>query len=195
MTWVKPTGFVDSGGTWSSETSAYDNDTGTYAIETIDAVGWGNYLELTHSAIDCDKVQIWSSYQANMDVVEVDVYYNSGWHSIYSGSITVGAFVEYAIGSTQSVTSVRIRYSTTKKGRWCGVNEVDFNEISVASYYHGLSIQGVGELALCDVGTNPLRIRKGGTTYGIELVETGDPNASAIRIQTGTGVKSIRKYT
>jgi len=67
--------------------------------------------------------------------------------------------------------------------------------IAVAGYYHGLKVQGVGELALCDVASNPLRIRKGGITYGIELVETDDPNASAIRIKTPAGIKSIRKYT
>ncbi len=63
------------------------------------------------------------------------------------------------------------------------------------AYYHGLKVQGVGELALCDVGTHPLRIRKGGTTYGMELVDIEDPNASAIRIKTGAGIKAIRKYT
>jgi len=65
----------------------------------------------------------------------------------------------------------------------------------VPAYYHGLKIQGEGELALCDVGTHPLRIRKGGTTYGIELVATDAPNASRIRIKTGTGIKAIRKYS
>ncbi len=63
------------------------------------------------------------------------------------------------------------------------------------AYYHGLKVQGVGELALCDVGSHPLRVRKGGTTYGVELVETGDPNASKIRIKTSVGIKAIRKYT
>ena len=64
-----------------------------------------------------------------------------------------------------------------------------------AAYYHGLKVQGVGELALCDVGNSPLRIRKGGVTYGMELVDISDPNASAIRIKTGAGIKAIRKYT
>ncbi len=62
-------------------------------------------------------------------------------------------------------------------------------------YYHGLKVQGASELALCDVGTNPLRVRKGGTTYGLELVDTSDPNASTVRIKTGAGTKAIRKYT
>jgi len=65
----------------------------------------------------------------------------------------------------------------------------------VVAYYHSLKVQGEGELALCDVENNPLRIRKGGTTYGIELVATDDPNASRIRIKTETGIKAIRKYT
>ncbi|GAH66116.1 unnamed protein product, partial [marine sediment metagenome] len=65
----------------------------------------------------------------------------------------------------------------------------------VGAYYHGLKVQGEGELALCDVGSHPLRMRKGGTTYGIELVETDDPNASRIRVKTGAGIKAIRKYT
>ncbi|GAG68261.1 unnamed protein product, partial [marine sediment metagenome] len=64
-----------------------------------------------------------------------------------------------------------------------------------SAYYHGLKVQGEGELALCDVDTNPLRIRKGGTTYGLELVATDDPNASRIRVKTGAGVKAIRKYS
>lgn len=63
------------------------------------------------------------------------------------------------------------------------------------AYYHGLKVQGVGELALCDVGTSPLRMRKGSTTYGIVLVATDDPNASGVRVQTGAGMKAIRKYT
>lgn len=71
----------------------------------------------------------------------------------------------------------------------------DADKVYAPTYYHGLKVQGVGELALCDVGTNPLRFRKGGTTYGLELVETTDGNASIIRVKTGAGIKAIRKYT
>lgn len=131
MGWISPTGFVDGGGTWTSEALAYDEDTATYAIENIASVGFGNYIELTHSAINCDKVQVWSSYQANIDLIEIDVYYSDAWNNIYSGAITVGTFVEYAIGSEQSVTAMRIRYRTTKTNRWVGVNEADFNEVGV----------------------------------------------------------------
>lgn len=63
------------------------------------------------------------------------------------------------------------------------------------AYYHGLSVQGEGELALCDAGSNPLRVGKSGVVYGIELVDVSDPNASRIRVRTGSGVKALRKYT
>lgn len=39
------------------------------------------------------------------------------------------------------------------------------------------------------------KVRKGGTTYAVYLVETGDTNASSVRIRTSTGVKSIRLKT
>jgi len=196
MSWISPTGFVDGGVTWADETLAYDENTGTYAYEDISDVGYGNHLELTHSAIFCDKVRIWSGREStNITNTEVDVFYLGGWNNIFSGAGTFDTWVEYPIGSTESVTALRVRYSTDKKGREARLHEADFNEVELAAYYHGMNVQGEGELALCDVGTNPLRIRKDGITYGLELVATDDPNASRIRVQTGTGIKAIRKYT
>ena len=46
----------------------------------------------------------------------------------------------------------------------------------------------IGTLA---VGTNALRIRKGGTTYGIPLIATNDGSACGIRIYDGANVKSV----
>lgn len=62
------------------------------------------------------------------------------------------------------------------------------------AYYSG----GVKELCLVAVADAPsgmggvVKIKKGGTTYAIYLVETTDPNASLVRIKTSTGVKSCR---
>jgi hypothetical protein len=41
--------------------------------------------------------------------------------------------------------------------------------------------------------TSPLRISKGGITYGIILVPTADASASKMRIQTSTEVKAIKQ--
>lgn len=39
------------------------------------------------------------------------------------------------------------------------------------------------------------KIRKGGTTYAVYLVETSDPNASQMRLRTTTGTKAARLKT
>ncbi len=44
-----------------------------------------------------------------------------------------------------------------------------------------------------DPPVSPLRTGKDATTYGIQLVDPSDPNASKLRIQTPTGVKALRK--
>ncbi|MBI5149731.1 MAG: hypothetical protein HZA28_03055 [Candidatus Omnitrophica bacterium] len=44
-----------------------------------------------------------------------------------------------------------------------------------------------------DPPVSQLRVQKNGTTYGIGVVATTDPNASKIRIQTPSGVKALRK--
>lgn len=57
----------------------------------------------------------------------------------------------------------------------------------------------VKELCLVALGDAPAgpqwRIRKGGTDYAVYLVDTTDPNASQVRIETGAGVKAARLKT
>jgi len=140
MGWISPTDFVDSGSVWTNETLAYDEDTGTYAYASALKGDWTNYLELTHTALDCDKIQIWVSILVvNINIIEVDVYYGSVWNNIYSGAITVGQFVEYAIGSTQSVTAVRVRFYSTKASTGgCRVHEADFWEVGITPGWNQL---------------------------------------------------------
>jgi len=116
----------------------------------------------------------------------------------YIRSLMGGGAAPFNVYSWDGTNSV---YSFSNDGgdNWAEYTQNDisyrFTLGEAAGYYHGLKVQGVGELALCDAGVNPLRIRKGGVTYGIELVETSDPNASPIRIKTSAGIKAIRKYT
>ena len=129
--WVSPTGFVDGGSVWTSETLAYDEDTLTFAYVNCPS-GWSDYLELTVAEITCDKVQLWMG-RVNTQVtdVEVDVYYSSAWDNIYSGPIVVGSFQEFPIGSEQSVTAMRIRFFASKASRQADIYEADFNEVSL----------------------------------------------------------------
>ena len=70
--------------------------------------------------------------------------------------------------------------------------------------YSGFKIQKTGstiELCLVAEADAPsgmggvLKIRKGGATYALYLVETSDGNASPVRIRTTTGTKAIRLKT
>jgi hypothetical protein len=62
-------------------------------------------------------------------------------------------------------------------------------------YFMGI----VRELSLVAIGDAPAgdqwRIRKGGTDYAVYLVDTTDPNASPVRVQTDAGVKAARFKT
>ena len=40
-----------------------------------------------------------------------------------------------------------------------------------------------------------IKVNKGGTVYALYLVETGDANASPVRVRTSTGIKSVRLKT
>lgn len=51
-----------------------------------------------------------------------------------------------------------------------------------------ISVEPLGTL------TSPLRIAKDGNIYGIVLIDPGDPNDSGVRIQTGSGIKALRKH-
>lgn len=140
-----------------------------------------------------------SLYENNILVAEImvatDVTSPSG--QLFSATwnanlltMTDGSLVECYVLGTKSGGAPAARATVE-------IGAVEWNVVyeEPGAYYHGLKVQGEGELALCDVGSNSFRIRKGGTTYGVELVAVDDPNASRIRIKTPAGIKAIRKYT
>ncbi len=57
----------------------------------------------------------------------------------------------------------------------------------------------VKELCLVALGDAPAgdqwRVQKNGTTYAVYLVDTTDPNASQVRINTNDGIKAARLKT
>ena len=76
--------------------------------------------------------------------------------------------------------------------------------VSFPTQYDGFYIRREGSsIALCLVATADApsgmggqpRIRKGGVTYAIYLVETTDENASPARLQTSAGTKAVRLKT
>lgn len=129
MGWVSPTGDNDPDSKWDAETSAYDDNEATAAYNQEQE---NYYLELTHEALNCDKIRIMACdfhvdtyYDA---AVIIGVYYSDDWHTIFTGTVTDRTWVEKPIGSTQSVTAVRVTMTDTYYD-FHNLFEVDFWEV------------------------------------------------------------------
>lgn len=128
--WVSP--ISDTANGWIDSSSAWDDNTGTFAYHSTPS-GWGPYLELYHTELQCTKVQgWWGIVNAQVTTIEVDVYYSGAYNNIYSGVIVPGSFQEYEIGSEQAVTAMRVRFYATKAARQAEVYETDFWEVTGA---------------------------------------------------------------
>mgnify|MGYP000452770038 CR=1 FL=1 len=81
--------------------------------------------------------------------------------------------------------------------------DIDAPVVSFPTQFSGLRYYSgtVKELCLVAEADAPTgmggvwKIRKGGTTYAVYLVETSDPDASGVRVRTSSGVKSARLKT
>ena len=115
MAWVSPTGFVDNSD-WRNEARAYDGNTGTRAEEYV-----RGFLDLTRAAIDCSKIRIYCQTYLSLDaVVDIDVYYEGGWHDVFEGVISRNVWVEKSIpAGTKSVSKARVRSASgTEMDLW-----------------------------------------------------------------------------
>ncbi|RLF34307.1 MAG: hypothetical protein DRM98_00895, partial [Thermoplasmata archaeon] len=115
--WISPTGYNDPENTWDNEEKAYDDNTGTKAVFTLTGSGWNewvwtDFLELTHSPIECSKIRFYAWYdQLHCNQIEIYVYYDDSWHPIYSGSFNNKQWVEASLDGVHTVTKAKIRFS------------------------------------------------------------------------------------
>jgi hypothetical protein len=110
--WVSPTGHSDPDNKWTDETSAYDGNLTTYALNN--GGDFNHNLVLTHDAISCDKIRIYCcSYEEEEEVdsnLNIDVYYGGAWHTILDvGNVTKNTWTEVSVGSTQTIAQARIK--------------------------------------------------------------------------------------
>jgi len=142
MAWVNPTSATDTAGTWTDDTLAYDGNTGTFAYSTVNDNT--DALELNIAAISCDKIQIYGCQykksEADVGVV-VDVYYSAGWHNVITATLTANTWTEGAIGSTQTVTAVRITPSGLSAGNLMRLKTSQFNELEDVNLINGYYMQ------------------------------------------------------
>ncbi|MFA5271543.1 MAG: hypothetical protein WC412_04270 [Candidatus Omnitrophota bacterium] len=76
----------------------------------------------------------------------------------------------------------------------CGLSNVsaEDRDIKLRLRDSGLNVPVAVCSAACPV--SPLKIRKGGNTYGIKLVGIGDSSATKIQVKTTAGTKAVKKY-
>ncbi|GAJ09249.1 unnamed protein product, partial [marine sediment metagenome] len=110
MAWVSPTFFNDPDTQWSDEPNAYDEDTGSQALTAPPGDSWSSFLELTHAAINCDKVRFHAPYDASQNSIKLEVFYDGSWHEVYEGVYANNEWVEKDLGGTFPVTAARVSF-------------------------------------------------------------------------------------
>jgi hypothetical protein len=127
--YTSPTNFVDGDSAWSTETNAFDEDTGTLAYSTVVRDTWGSYLELTHAGVSCDSLRVWATITTgDTHLIDIDAYYDAAWHDVYQGNFSEGVWVTYNLDTYHTVTSMRVRmkYSNGSLGGQQRIYEADF---------------------------------------------------------------------
>jgi hypothetical protein len=123
--WVSPTGCSDTEGKWSNEPGAYDRNTGTYASDGSLRVGWGAWIELTYaSAVRSSRVRVNADWWTGaVDAVEVGVYKDGAWLTVWQGAIADCAWTEkeFPIGN---VSKLRFRFRYTRSDYYFWLYEI-----------------------------------------------------------------------
>ena len=110
---TSPTGFVDGASVWTNEGNAYDTDQSTYAQQAnLPSTTWGDYCEFTISSMNIVGIEFTAGgTDATVDQIDVDIYYSSAWHDLYSGAFSRGSQYRYCKAAVAAgVTSVRVRF-------------------------------------------------------------------------------------
>jgi len=139
---------------------------------------------------------------------KLSLYYGGAWRdvlTIYSGAgANWGKTTDEQTGTWNNVTKIRVTgqggcfssgspsaatLANYELRAWGPPNYIDIGLRIKTS--NGIIKIGCKTLE----GAHKLRIRKGGTTYGIPLLATDDASASGVRIFDGSTVKAIKKVT
>lgn len=114
--WVAPNGYNDPNSGWNDETNAYDDDVSSCASTdkyyNILVWKWTEYLELNCPQTSCDKIRFYAWYNDSYcNKIDVDVYYNGGWHDVYEGPYNNYQWEEKSLsGGSYQVTKARVKF-------------------------------------------------------------------------------------
>jgi hypothetical protein len=112
--WVSPTSYNDPAGEWIQEENAYDGDTETDAYTwPILPDSWGNWLELAHNPLLCEKVRFFAEHEVSgISSIDLDVYDSdaSSWIDVYQGDYEDKTWVEKSLDRERMITKARVRF-------------------------------------------------------------------------------------
>lgn len=197
MAWISPTGFVDSDSKWTNEARIYDGSVGTSALcSGVTKNNYSSYIEITHAAMICEKVRFYASIYIQeppgVNSVDVDVYYSGAWHDVFEGAFTNHAWVEKAIGSTQTITAFRFRFKTSSDDYQPSLHEVEFSDSTPI-----VTIQDLTNILTTSVMANGNITYNGGSNctvrgfkYGLTQTPTWDVHDGG-DFSTGAYTKAI----
>jgi hypothetical protein len=206
LTDVSPVGFFSSPAlTMDSNNRAhitwYDRDGRNLMYNTNDSGAWFVAPQVVDSAGDVGRnpsIAIDSMGNAHISYDDISLGMNERVKYATNAS---GGWVSEIIPTF----GIRVRYSSIAVDSNNNVH-ISFQDISAEDLYYattafadiGLRVyDGTNAISIaCEPSsslTSPLRIRKGANTYGIMLLELGDPCASKVKIKTPTGTKALRK--
>ncbi|MFH1188873.1 MAG: type II secretion system protein [bacterium] len=192
--WVLPIGYQDPGSQWTTETLAYDNNTGTYATNTYGSAGLGQFIVFTlTNPITSDRIRVNADYlNSDINYVDIDVYLDGAWTDVFQGgdeSTWNCQWVELTFPKG-TVTQARFRYNYKVGGFWYWLYEFQFYQtvpvvtLPTCNTQNATAIQENAAILhglVLDDGGEPVQYRfQYGTTtgYGTDTAWTGSKQTS-----------------
>jgi hypothetical protein len=204
---------IRSGGEQGSIPNINDNDEGTFHAVGISVppeagggIDFDHGVDFAEAANNINKVEILNEAgvsSGGITSAKVYLYYSGGYHEVLDlGTGSWGKTLFSQTGSWNNVTKIKFTCTggcynpyapsmvsdyTYELRAWGPANYMDIGiRIRKSSQTIKIGVKGLE-------ASHKLRIRKGGTTYGIPLLSTGDGDASPIRIYDGSAIKALPK--
>lgn len=109
QTWIRPDGHSDPSNLWTDEADAYDGDTSTCAVTSLDIDKWGSFIGLTFSkAIISNKLRIHVLCHS-LDLIDIIAKINGSLVHVYQGTIQNRTWVEKTF-SKGLVSEIQVRF-------------------------------------------------------------------------------------
>lgn len=145
--WVSPTGSNDPDGKWTNEHYSFDDELESYT-RSYHGIGdsvWSSYIYLTHKEISSDKIRFNARGAPQVDAVNVDLYKDGSWVTVYNGSFNDRQWVQ-ATTTSGKVTQARIQFHATasNEGFYWQLYEFDFWKLPEKPLVETQAASGIG---------------------------------------------------